>query len=87
MTRLLALIALLLAPLAQAAIPAAPDRDEGEGPYPQLVLRGATRPTGRRRPHVAWSYAPLAVGRGATTSSKGCNLCLPQCGPRPTIRA
>jgi hypothetical protein len=36
------LILLLLAPLAQAAIPPAPERAEGEGPFAQLILRGVT---------------------------------------------
>lgn len=36
------LLALLLAGSVSAAIPVAPDRHEGEGPYPQLILRGVT---------------------------------------------
>ena len=31
-----------LAAVADAAIPVAPPRDEGDGPYPQLILRGVT---------------------------------------------
>ena len=50
MKRLLSLFALLLAPVAFASIPAAPDRDEGEGPYPQLILRGVTVVTGTGAP-------------------------------------
>ncbi len=51
------LAALLLAPLALAAIPAAPDRAEGEGPWPQLILRGATVITGTGSP----AYGPVDI--------------------------
>jgi len=37
-----ALALLFTATCAQAAIPPAPERDEGEGPYDQLILRGVT---------------------------------------------
>ena len=57
MTRLLFILALLAAPLAQAAIPAAPDRREGEGPYPQLILRGVTVVTGTGAP----AYGPVDI--------------------------
>ena len=51
------LAALLFPPLAQAAIPAAPDRKEGEGPWPQLILRGATVITGTGAP----AYGPVDI--------------------------
>ncbi|HEY9143988.1 MAG TPA: amidohydrolase family protein [Arenimonas sp.] len=51
------LAAFLLAPLAQAAIPAAPDRDEGDGPWPQLILRGATVITGTGSP----AFGPVDI--------------------------
>ena len=50
MTRLLFILALLLPAAALAAIPVAPPRAEGEGPYPQLILRGATVITGTGAP-------------------------------------
>ncbi len=50
MTRLLFILALLLPAVGAAAIPAAPPRAEGEGPYPQLILRGATVITGTGAP-------------------------------------
>lgn len=37
-----ALVLLFTATCAQAAIPPAPERDEGEGPFDQLILRGVT---------------------------------------------
>lgn len=49
MKRLLFMLALLPA-AALAAIPVAPPRAEGEGPYPQLILRGATVITGTGAP-------------------------------------
>ena len=57
MTRLLFILALLAAPHAFAAIPAAPDRTEGEGPYPQLILRGATVISGTGAP----AYGPVDI--------------------------
>src|SRR5690606_24942066 len=51
------LAAFLSAPLALAAIPAAPERDEGEGPWPQLILRGATVITGTGAP----AYGPVDI--------------------------
>ena len=36
------LLTLAVTQLTQAAIPVAPDRHEGEGPYTQLILRGVT---------------------------------------------
>lgn len=57
MTRLLFILALLAAPLAQAAIPVAPDRSEGDGPYPQLILRGVTVITGTGAP----AYGPVDI--------------------------
>ena len=57
MTRLLFMLALLFAAGARAAIPAAPDRTEGEGPYPQLILRGATVITGTGAP----AYGPVDI--------------------------
>ncbi|HQZ31734.1 MAG TPA: amidohydrolase family protein [Arenimonas sp.] len=50
MTRLLFILALLLPAAVLAAIPVAPPRAEGEGPYPQLILRGATVITGTGAP-------------------------------------
>jgi hypothetical protein len=50
MKRLLFILALLLPAGAHAAIPVAPPRAEGEGPYPQLILRGATVITGTGAP-------------------------------------
>ncbi|MCX7034840.1 MAG: amidohydrolase family protein [Arenimonas sp.] len=50
MTRLPFILALLLPIAATAAIPVAPPRAEGEGPYPQLILRGATVITGTGAP-------------------------------------
>jgi imidazolonepropionase-like amidohydrolase len=40
----------LVAPLAHAAIEPAPERAEGEGPWPQLILRGATLINGTGAP-------------------------------------
>ena len=57
MARLLFSLALLFAGGASAAIPAAPDRAEGEGPYPQLILRGATVITGTGAP----AYGPVDI--------------------------
>jgi hypothetical protein len=57
MARLLFSLALLFAGSASAAIPAAPDRSEGEGPYPQLILRGATVITGTGAP----AYGPVDI--------------------------
>lgn len=58
MVRLTLLLALLsLATPAVAAIPAAPDRDEGEGPYPQLILRGVTVVNGTGAP----AYGPVDI--------------------------
>ena len=57
MMRLLFILALFAAPLASAAIPAAPDRREGEGPYPQLILRGATVISGTGAP----AYGPVDI--------------------------
>jgi hypothetical protein len=52
------LLAALLAPgAAQAAIPAAPPRDEGEGPYSQLILRGVTVVNGTGSP----AYGPADI--------------------------
>ena len=55
--RLLAATLFGLSLAAHAAIPAAPDRDEGEGPYPQLILRGATVITGTGAP----AYGPVDI--------------------------
>ena len=57
MARLLFSLALLFAGSVSAAIPAAPDRTEGEGPYPQLILRGATVITGTGAP----AYGPVDI--------------------------
>lgn len=57
MTRLLFILALSLSQAAAAAIPAAPPRAEGEGPYPQLILRGATVITGTGAP----AYGPVDI--------------------------
>ena len=57
MNRLLLLLALCLPLPAIAAIPAAPPRAEGEGPYPQLILRGATVITGTGAP----AYGPVDI--------------------------
>lgn len=51
------LFALLLVQPVLAAIPAAPPRTEGEGPYPQLILRGATVITGTGAP----AYGPVDI--------------------------
>ncbi|MCI1711129.1 MAG: hypothetical protein LKM39_13055 [Chiayiivirga sp.] len=42
---------------ANAAIPAAPARDEGEGPWPQLILRGATVVNGTGAP----AFGPVDI--------------------------
>lgn len=57
MLRLLRLALLLLATPALAAIPPAPERTEGEGPWPQLILRGATVITGTGAP----AYGPVDI--------------------------
>jgi imidazolonepropionase-like amidohydrolase len=58
MTRLLLFILLFAAsPARAAAIPAAPDRDEGEGPWPQLILRGVTVISGTGAP----AYGPVDI--------------------------
>lgn len=57
MSRTLFLLALLLVQPVAAAIPAAPPRAEGEGPYPQLILRGATVITGTGAP----AYGPVDI--------------------------
>ncbi|MFY2763771.1 amidohydrolase family protein [Arenimonas sp. MALMAid1274] len=57
MMRLLFMLALLMPAAAGAAIPAAPARTEGEGPYPQLILRGATVITGTGAP----AYGPVDI--------------------------
>lgn len=57
MLRLLRLALLLLAAPALAAIPPAPERTEGEGPWPQLILRGATVITGTGAP----AYGPVDI--------------------------
>lgn len=49
MRRLCSLLLLAALP-AQAAIPPAPDRDEGEGPFDQLILRGVTVVNGTGAP-------------------------------------
>lgn len=55
--RLLAAALIGLSFAAHAAIPAASDRDEGEGPYPQLILRGVTVVTGTGAP----AYGPVDI--------------------------
>lgn len=57
MLRLLRLALLLLATPALAAISPAPERTEGEGPWPQLILRGATVITGTGAP----AYGPVDI--------------------------
>ena len=57
MTRLLFMLALLLPAALRAAIPAAPPRAEGEGPYPQLILRGATVINGTGAP----AFGPVDI--------------------------
>ena len=57
MHRLLFIFFLLLTSLAQAAIAPAPARHEGEGPYPQLILRGVTVINGTGAP----AYGPADV--------------------------
>ncbi|MBW8367792.1 MAG: amidohydrolase family protein [Arenimonas sp.] len=57
MTRLLFILALLMPAAVPAAIPAAPPRAEGEGPYPQLILRGATVITGTGAP----AFGPVDI--------------------------
>lgn len=57
MIRLLFTLAFAVATPAIAAIPAAPDRDEGEGPFPQLILRGATLIDGTGAP----AYGPVDI--------------------------
>ena len=57
MIRSLFVFALLLVQPVVAAIPAAPPRAEGEGPYPQLILRGATVITGTGAP----AYGPVDI--------------------------
>ena len=53
----LVLLALVLAAPVRAAIPPAPERDEGEGPWPQLILRGVTVVTGTGAP----AYGPVDI--------------------------
>ena len=57
--RSLLLAALFASEAAQAAIPVAPPRDEGEGPYPQLILRGVTVVNGTGSP--AFGPADLVI--------------------------
>src|SRR5690606_18214717 len=58
MIRLLLLtVSLLFAQAAAAAIPAAPERDEGEGPWPQLILRGVTVVNGTGAP----AFGPVDI--------------------------
>jgi len=55
MTRLsatLLLLAVSLAPIAYAEIEAAPDRDRGEGPFEQLILRGGILVNGAGAPPI-----------------------------------
>src|SRR6056297_3028815 len=55
MTRLsatLLLLAVSLAPIAYAEIKAAPDRDRGEGPFEQLILRGGILVNGAGAPPI-----------------------------------
>lgn len=56
-TVLLILAMAAFQPLAQAAIPTAPDRKEGEGPYTQLILRGVNVIDGTGAP----AYGPADV--------------------------
>ena len=53
----LSLLLLVLCAPATAAIKPAPDRSEGEGPYPQLILRGVTVIVGNGAP----AYGPADV--------------------------
>lgn len=50
--RKLTLLFLLLSSLVQAQIPKAPERKEGEGPYTQLILRGAILINGTGAPPI-----------------------------------
>jgi hypothetical protein len=54
---LLLTVVLLFAQAAAAAIPAAPERDEGQGPWPQLILRGVTVVNGTGAP----AYGPVDI--------------------------
>src|SRR5688572_33427674 len=57
MIRAFILLLLTAVPAAHASIPAAPDRTEGEGPWPQLILRGVTVISGTGAP----AYGPLDI--------------------------
>jgi hypothetical protein len=57
MMRRLFILALLAAAPAFAAVAPAPDRREGEGPYPQLILRGVTVVNGTGAP----AFGPVDI--------------------------
>ena len=64
------LLCLLWAIRASAEIPAAPERAEGEGPYRQLILRGATLVDGTGAPAVSGLTTIFCQRQTAESHSK-----------------